>query len=247
MCTKVKLLIRRTIVNIKENIDSILERTAQAAKRSGRKPEEITVIAVSKTVDSQRAREAAEGGLENLGENRVQELINKYEQLSDLNVKWHMIGHLQKNKVKYIIDKAELIHSVENLELAGEINKRAAQHNITANILIELNIGEEESKFGINEENVYDFIRSMEQFEHVKVLGLMTVAPYSENPEDIRWVFKKMKEIFDQISLMKLKNIHMKYLSMGMTNDFEIAIEEGSNIVRIGTAIFGARKYKEEK
>lgn len=234
-------------MNIKENIDSILERTALAARRSGRNPEDITVIAVSKTVDSDRAREAVESGLDNLGENRVQELVKKYEQLTDLKVKWHMIGHLQKNKVKYIIDKAELIHSVENLELAKEINKRAEQLNLNAKILIELNIGEESSKFGIDEENVYNFVRSMEQFEHIEVLGLMTVAPYSENPEDIRWVFIKMKEIFDKISEMKLKNSHMKYLSMGMTNDFEIAIEEGSNIVRIGTAIFGARKYKEEE
>lgn len=234
-------------MNIKENIDSILERTALAARRSGRNPEDITVIAVSKTVDSDRAREAVESGLDNLGENRVQELVKKYEQLTDLKVKWHMIGHLQKNKVKYIIDKAELIHSVENLELAKEINKRAEQLSLNARILIELNIGEEASKFGINEENVFDFVRSMEQFEHIEVLGLMTVAPYSENPEDIRWVFIKMKEIFDKISAMNLKNSHMKYLSMGMTNDFEIAIEEGSNIVRIGTAIFGARKYKEEE
>lgn len=232
-------------MSIKENIDSILEKTAAAAIRSGRNPEDITVIAVSKTVDADRAREAVEGGLINLGENRVQELVSKYEQLSDIEVKWHLIGHLQKNKVKYIIDKTVLIHSVENLELANEINKRALQHNITANILIELNIGEEESKFGIGEENVYEFVKSMEQFENIKVLGLMTVAPFSENPEDVRWVFKKMKEIFDKISGMKLKNTEMKFLSMGMTNDFEIAIEEGANIVRIGTAVFGARKYKE--
>lgn len=234
-------------MSIKENIDGILEKTAAAARRSGRKPEDITVIAVSKTVDAQRAREAAEGGLVNLGENRVQELVSKYEQLTDIDIKWHLIGHLQKNKVKYIIDKAVLIHSVEDLELAKEINKRAVQHDITANVLIELNIGEEESKFGIDGESVYDFVKSMEQFENIKVLGLMTVAPFNENPEDIRWVFKKMKEIFDKISGMKLKNTEMKYLSMGMTNDFEIAIEEGANIVRIGTAIFGARKYKEEE
>ncbi len=232
-------------MSIKENIDIILEKTAAAAIRSGRNPEDITVIAVSKTVDADRAREAAEGGLINLGENRVQEMVNKYEQLSDTDVKWHLIGHLQKNKVKYIIDKAVLIHSVENLELANEINKRALQHNITANVLIELNIGEEESKFGIGEESVYEFVKLMEQFENIKILGLMTVAPFNENPEDIRWVFKKMKEIFNKISGMKLKNTEMKILSMGMTNDFEIAIEEGANMVRIGTAIFGARKYKE--
>ncbi len=234
-------------MNIKENIDSILERTAAAARRSGRNPEDITVIGVSKTVDAERAREAVEGGLINLGENRVQELVSKYEQLSDINVKWHLIGHLQKNKVKYIIDKTVLIHSVESLELANEINKRALKHNMTANVLIELNIGEEESKFGIGEESVYDFVKAMEQFDNIKVLGLMTVAPFSENPEDVRWVFRKMKEIFDKISDMKLINTEMKYLSMGMTNDFEIAIEEGANIVRIGTAVFGKRFYKEEK
>jgi len=234
-------------VSIKENIEEILKRTAAAAVRSGRNPEDITVIAVSKTVDAERAREAVKGGLINLGENRVQELVSKYDQLSDIDVKWHLIGNLQKNKVKYIIDKATLIHSVENIELANEINKRAQKNNIISNVLIELNIGEEESKFGLNEENTYSFVKAMEQFENIKVLGLMTVAPFSENPEDIRWVFKKMKGIYDKISGMKLKNTEMKYLSMGMTNDFEIAIEEGANIVRIGTAVFGARKYKEEK
>jgi len=228
-------------VSIKENIDLILEQTKAAAIRSGRNLEDIIVIAVSKTVDASRAKEAVESGLINLGENRVQELVNKFEKLSDIDVKWHLIGHLQKNKVKYIIDKTELIHSVENLELANEINKRALQSNIIANVLIELNIGEEESKFGIGENLVYDFISSMEQFDNIKVLGLMTVAPFVENPEDIRWVFKEMKEIFDKISVMKLKNVEMKYLSMGMTNDFEIAIEEGANIIRIGTAIFGRR------
>ncbi|KAF5052275.1 Pyridoxal phosphate homeostasis protein [anaerobic digester metagenome] len=234
-------------MSIKENIDEILKRKNEAALRCGRSPEDITIIAVSKTVDGSRAREAVMGGLENLGENRVQEIMNKYDELQDLQVKWHMIGHLQKNKVKYIIDKVELIHSVESIELAAEINKRASQRNIISNILIELNIGEEESKFGINEISVYDFVSSMEQFENIKVMGLMTVAPYCENPEDVRWVFKKMKDIFDKISSMNLKNTQMKYLSMGMTNDFEIAIEEGSNIVRIGTAVFGKRIYKEDK
>lgn len=230
-------------MSIKENIDVILERAKMAAIRSGRSPEDIIIIAVSKTVDAERAREAAENGLINLGENRVQELVSKFEQLSDIDVKWHLIGHLQKNKVKYIIDKADLIHSVEDLELANEINKRALKHNITVNVLVELNIGEEDSKFGIDEKSVYEFVKSMEQYENIRVLGLMTVAPFCENPEDVRWVFKKMKEIFDKISVMKLKNVEMKYLSMGMTNDFEIAIEEGANIIRIGTAIFGARKY----
>jgi len=218
-----------------------------ACKKTGRNPKDITLLAVSKTVESDRAKEAVEAGIKNLGENKVQELIKKYEELKDIDVKWHMIGHLQKNKVKYIIDKNILIHSVESLSLAEEINKRAKNSNLTADVLIELNIGEEESKFGINEENVYDFIRSMEQFENIRVLGLMTVAPFCENPEDVRWVFKTMKNIYSKISIMNLRNTEMKYLSMGMTNDFEIAIEEGSNIIRIGTAIFGARKYKEDE
>lgn len=230
-------------MNIKENIDIILNRVEQAAKKSGRSIEDITVIAVSKTVDAEKAKQAIVGGLSNLGENRVQEFVNKYEQLSDMSIKWHVIGHLQKNKVKYIIDKAELIHSIENIELANEINKRAKQREIMSKVLIEINIGEEDSKFGINTENVYDFLKEVSQYENIMVMGLMTVAPYAENPEEIRWVFKKMKEIYDNISKMQLKNTDMKYLSMGMTNDFEIAIEEGSNMVRIGTAIFGSRNY----
>ena len=229
-----------------ENIDDILKKIDDTCKKTGRNSKDITVIAVSKTVDSKRAKEAVEAGVENLGENRVQELVKKYDELADTDIRWHMIGHLQKNKAKYIIDKTVLIHSVESIELAEEINKRAIKNNLTSNVLIELNIGEEESKFGINEDNIYDFVKNMEQFENIKVLGLMTVAPFCEDPEDVRWVFKKMKNINDKISTMNLRNTEMKYLSMGMTNDYEVAIEEGSNIIRIGTAIFGARKYKEE-
>lgn len=230
-------------MSIKKNIDGILQRVEEAAKRSGRDLKDITVVAVSKTVDSVRAREAVELGVINLGENRVQELVKKYDELNDINVRWHMIGHLQKNKVKYIIDKTVLIHSVDSLSLAEEISKRAKRNDLVADVLVELNIGQEESKIGISEDIVYDFMKDMEKFENIRVLGLMTVAPFCENPEDIRWVFKKMKNIFDEVSKMDLKNCQMEYLSMGMTNDFEIAIEEGSNIIRIGTAIFGARKY----
>ncbi len=140
-----------------------------------------------------------------------------------------------------------MIHSVESIELANEINKRAEKNNLKVNILVELNIGEEESKFGISEESVYDFVKSLEQFENINVLGIMTVAPFAEDPEEIRWVFKKMKVIFDKLSSMNIKNSNMKFLSMGMTNDFEIAIEEGANIIRIGTAVFGERTYKEEE
>ena len=230
-------------MSIKENIDNIMKRVIKASERAGRDYKDITVIAVSKTVDSERAKEAFESGIVNLGENRVQELVNKYEQLSDLEIKWHMIGHLQKNKVKYIIDKVQLIHSVESDSLAAEINKKAEQQGLVSEVLIELNIGEEESKFGVSEENVYEFVKVLEKYENIKIMGLMTVAPYAENPEDVRWIFKKMKEIYVNISNMNLCNFDMKYLSMGMTNDFEIAIEEGANIIRVGTAVFGARDY----
>ena len=194
-------------MSIKDNIDDILKRVGNACKKAGRNPGDITVVAVSKTVDYQRAKEAVEAGINNLGENRVQELVKKYEDMKDTDAKWHMIGHLQKNKVKYIIDKTVLIHSVESLELAEEINKRANKNNLIADILIELNIGEEESKFGITEERVYDFINSMDKFDNIRVLGLMTVAPFCENPEDARWVFKKMKNIYDKVSTMKLQMI----------------------------------------
>jgi pyridoxal phosphate enzyme (YggS family) len=183
-------------LSIRENIDDIVKKIEAACKKVGRNPNDITLIAVSKTVESPKVREAVAAGVDNLGENRVQELVKKYEDLKDIDIKWHMIGHLQKNKVKYIIDKTVLIHSVESLSLAEEIDKRAKKAGIVANVLIELNIGEEESKFGIKEENVYDFVKSMEEFENIKVSGLMTVAPFCENPEDVRWVFKKMKDIY---------------------------------------------------
>ena len=234
-------------MSIRENIDHIMKRIDVSCKKVGRNPKDITVLAVTKTVESDRAKKAFEEGINNLGENRVQELVKKYEELKGIDVKWHMIGHLQKNKVKYIIDKTVLIHSVESLSLAEEINKRAEKNNLIANVLIELNIGEEESKYGVSEKNIYDFLESMEKFENIRVLGLMTVAPFCDKPEDVRWVFKTMKNIYNEISTMNLRNTEMKYLSMGMTNDFEVAIEEGSNIIRIGTAIFGARKYKEEE
>lgn len=229
-------------MNIQQNIEDILKRVEKAANKVNKTKQDIKVIAVTKTVDAPTALEAYKAGIISLGENRVQELEDKYEILKDHNVEWHMIGHLQKNKVKYILDKVKLIHSLDDIGLAEEIEKRAAKLNQKVDVLIEINVGEEQSKFGVKTEEIYEFVKSMEEFEHINVLGLMTVAPFFETPEDARWVFKKMKEIYDNISNMKIKNVEMKYLSMGMTNDFEIAIEEGSNIVRIGTAIFGARK-----
>lgn len=230
-------------MKISENIETIKMNVQRAAEKVNKTIDDITIIAVTKTVDSDRAIEAIDSGLYNLGENRVQEFNNKYSVIKDKDVKWHIIGHLQTNKVKYVVGKVELIHSLESIPLAEEINKRAKQQGIIANVLIELNLGGEESKFGLDENSVFEFAKSIEQYDHIRVMGMMTVAPYDENPENIRWVFKKMKSIFDEISNLNLINFEMKYLSMGMTNDYEIAIEEGSNMIRVGTAIFGSRNY----
>ena len=231
-------------MNIKDNINEVLKNVETAAKRVNRTLDDITVIAVTKTVDSERANEALKSGLNNLGENRVQEFMNKYEKMDNSNINWHIIGHLQTNKVKYIINKVRLVHSLESLSLAEEIDKRSKQHDIVTEVLIEMNIGEEESKFGLKKEELFDFIKSIEHLENIRIVGLMTVAPFSENKEDVRWVFKEMKNLYDKVSSMNFKNVKMKYLSMGMTNDYDVAIEEGANIIRIGTAIFGSRVYK---
>jgi len=230
-------------LDIQHNIADILKNVEASANKVGKTLDDITVIAVTKTVDYKRANEAIEAGLNNLGENRVQEFMNKYEQMDNSNINWHIIGHLQTNKVKYIINKVKLIHSLESLSLAEEINKRSKQHGVVTEVLVELNIGEEESKFGIKNNELIDFIKSVENLEYIKIVGLMTVAPHVENKEDVRWVFKEMKNLYDVVSNMSFKNVQMKYLSMGMTNDYDVAIEEGSNVIRIGTAIFGSRVY----
>ncbi|KNF08720.1 pyridoxal phosphate enzyme YggS family [Gottschalkia purinilytica] len=154
-----------------------------------------------------------------------------------------MIGHLQSNKVKYIIDKVGLIHSLDRMSLAKEIQKRASENDVIAEVLIQVNVAEEESKFGLKVKDVAPFIESILEFENIKIKGLMTIAPYSENPEDIRFVFKELKSLFEEIKERNYKNVDMKYLSMGMTNDYEIALEEGANMIRVGTGIFGKRVY----
>ena len=228
-------------MNVAQNIADILKNVEASAKKIGKDLEDITVIAVTKTVDSDRALKAYEAGLNNFGENRVQEFNKKYESLKNFDINWHIIGHLQTNKVKYIIGKVKLIHSLESISLAEEINKRSKQNGLITEVLVELNIAEEESKFGIKKENLIDFLKSIEGFENIKIVGLMTVAPFVEDKEEVRWVFKEMKQLYDTVSNMSFKNVDMRYLSMGMTNDYDIAIEEGANIVRVGTAIFGSR------
>lgn len=228
-------------MSIKENLDLINEKIKAAAEKSGRKREDVLLLAVSKTVDVPRIKEAVNLGLVDLGENKPQEINWKYYEIK--NVKWHQIGHLQTNKVKYIIDKVCLIHSVDSLKLAEEISKRAKSKNITMDILVEINIAGEKAKSGVPLDEAEALAVEISKLDNVIVKGLMTVAPFVENPEDNREYFKQMRNLFVDIRNKNYNNIDMKYLSMGMTNDYEIAVEEGANIVRIGTGLFGARDY----
>ena len=227
---------------IKENIENVERKIQAACDRSGRKREDVLLLAVSKTIDVPRIKEAVECGLTSLGENKVQEIMDKYEPMGE-GVKWHLIGHLQTNKVKYIIDKVELIHSVDSLKLAEEISKRAKAKGITANILLEINAAGEESKFGLKPEECEEAVREISILDNIKIRGLMTVAPNVENPEENRIYFKQMKQLLVDINVKKIDNVNMDVLSMGMTGDYEVAIEEGATIVRVGTGIFGARVY----
>lgn len=227
---------------IKTNLEEIYKNIEKAAYKSNRKKEDITLLAVTKTIDTDRIEKAVSLGLNQLGENRVQELMSKYDTFKD-RVKWHLIGSLQTNKVKYIIDKVSLIHSVDSYKLLKEIDSRAGKNNIVMNVLAEVNIAGEESKHGISPGEVNDFTDVFSEFHNVRLKGLMSVAPYTINPEENRVYFKKMQKLYIDNGVKKVDNIDMEYLSMGMTNDYEIAIEEGANIVRIGTGIFGERKY----
>lgn len=213
-----------------------------ACDRAGRKREEVTLIAVSKTKPIEMLQEAYDLGVRVFGENKVQEITAKYDAIPD-DIHWHMIGHLQTNKVKYIIDKVDLIHSVDSVKLAETIEKEAAKHNLTANILIEVNVAQEESKFGLKTEEVLPFIEKIANFKHIKVCGLMTIAPFVDNPEENRQIFANLHKLSVDINEKNIDNVYVNILSMGMTNDYEVAIEEGATMVRVGTGIFGARNY----
>ena len=226
---------------IAQNYLNVKKRVAEAAVRSGRQPEDVTLIAVSKTKPVSEIARAVEAGARIMGENKVQEITAKYDELP--GVEWHLIGHLQTNKVKYIIDKVKMIHSVDSLHLAEEISKRAHNAGRVMDVLAEVNIGGEESKSGVPPEAAEELCLSMAHLEGIRIRGLMTVAPFVENPRESRYYFAKMNKLFVDIKSKNYDNINMDYLSMGMTNDFEVAIEEGANIVRVGTAIFGARNY----
>lgn len=235
------------MMSIKENLDHVRKVAGEAAVRSGRKPEDIHLIAVTKLHTPQEMNEAIENGVTDIAENKVQEIVRKYDDVKQ-PVRWHLIGHLQTNKVKQIIDKVCLIHSVDSLHLAKEIDKRAAQHDLIMDILIQVNIAEEESKFGIKDDEVDTLIREIsEQCPNVRIKGIMCIAPYEEDTNKCRPVFAEAKRIFDKYAANKTDRVDFEYLSMGMTNDYDVAIEEGSNMIRVGTAIFGARDYRSEE
>jgi len=228
------------LVNISENLKQIKARIEAACRRVGRDPDDVRLIAVTKTVDTGRIEKAISLGIKELGENRVQELREKADIIKD-DVRWHLIGHLQTNKVKYIIDKVSLIHSMDRIELANEVQKRAGKLGITVPVLVQVNVAGEDTKFGISPEETIEFVRYLSRMPNIKVKGLMTIAPLVENPEEVRWVFENLRKLLIDIRRERIDNIDMEHLSMGMSNDFEIAIEEGATMVRIGTAIFGRR------
>ena len=229
-------------VNVVENLRLTESNIQSACEKAGRDRSEVTLIAVSKTKPVSLLMDAYNAGIREFGENKVQELVDKYEQMPK-DIHWHMIGHLQRNKVKYIVDKAYLIHGVDSFELAQEISKQAVKKNCTANILVEINIGDEETKFGIPYDKVTELVDKIISLPNVSVHGLMCIAPNVENPEENRHFFAKMRQKAVDINLDKGHNIDMSVLSMGMTGDYQVAIEEGATMVRVGTGIFGVRNY----
>lgn len=228
---------------LKKNFEEVEAKIQAACDRAGRKREEVTLIAVSKTKPVELLQEAYDLGNRIFGENKVQEIVDKYDQLPN-DISWHMIGHLQRNKVKYIIDKAAMIHSVDSLRLAEAIEKEAAKKGITADILIEVNVAKEDTKFGVMPEDAGSLVLQVSKLPHIRVRGLMTIAPFVENPEENRIYFRRLRNLAVDIGENKSDNVTMSVLSMGMTNDYEIAIEEGATMIRVGTGLFGARNYR---
>lgn len=228
---------------LKDNLQNVEKNIQEACKKANRSRDEVTLIAVSKTKPIEMLQEVYDLGIRNFGENKVQELVEKYPQIpSDMN--WHMIGHLQRNKVKQVIDKAVLIHSVDSVRLAEAIEAEAAKKNIIVNILLEVNVAEEESKFGMKIHEVLPAVELISTFPHVRIKGLMTIAPFVENPEENRPVFARLQKLSVDIANKNIDNVNVDILSMGMTNDYQVAIEEGATMVRVGTGIFGEREYQ---
>ena len=230
---------------VAENLAQVQKNINESCSKINRDPNEVTLIAVSKTKPVEMLKEAYDAGARVFGENKVQEIVDKYDQMPS-DVKWHMIGHLQRNKVKYIVGQVALIHSVDSYRLAEEINIQAKKKNIIVPILVEVNIAHEESKFGISEEDAIQLVEEISEQENVSIKVLMTIAPYVENAEDNRLYFRKIKDLSVDIAAKNIDNVSMEILSMGMTGDYEVAIEEGATMVRVGTGIFGARNYNKQ-
>ncbi|MCI7790498.1 MAG: YggS family pyridoxal phosphate-dependent enzyme [Lachnospiraceae bacterium] len=227
---------------IKENIEKVEKVIDQVCEEIGRKRSEVTLIAVSKTKPAEMLQEAYDTGCRDFGENKVQELVDKYEVLPK-DIRWHMIGHLQRNKVKYIVDKVYLIHSVDSLRLAEEISKEAVKKNVSVNILIEVNAAGEETKFGTTLEDAKQLVREAAKLPNVHIKGLMTIAPMVEKAEENRVFFQQLKKLSVDIAAENIDNVSMEVLSMGMTGDYSVAVSEGATLVRVGTGIFGERNY----
>lgn len=226
-----------------ENLNEVRRNIKNACERANRNYDDVTLIAVSKTKPVEMLQEVYDDGVREFGENKVQELSQKIEEMPH-DINWHMIGHLQTNKVKYIVGKTKLIHSVDSLKLAEEIQRQAEKNNVEVDILIEVNIAEEESKFGIKKEETLELIRAISSLNRVHIKGLMTIAPYVENAEDNRLFFRSIKDLSVDIKQQNIDNVNMNVLSMGMSGDYEVAIEEGATMVRVGTGIFGERNYQ---
>lgn len=227
---------------LQKNLAEVEANIVAACERAGRSREEVTLIAVSKTKPVSMLQEVYDMGVRNFGENKVQEMCDKIEVLPH-DIKWHMIGHLQTNKVKYIVGKTALIHSVDSLKLAEEIQKQAVKKDVYVPILVEVNIAGEESKFGISKEETMELVRQISSLDHLQIKGLMTIAPFVENAEDNRLYFRGIRQLSVDIANQNIDNVSMDILSMGMTGDYAVAIEEGATMVRVGTGIFGARNY----
>lgn len=227
---------------IRENLDAVRHAIEDSCRTSGRRAEDVTLIAVSKTKPLPMLKEAYDAGVRDFGENKVQELLEKIPELPS-DIRWHMIGHLQRNKVKYIVDKVHLIHSVDSLKLAEEISKEALRKNVEVNILIEVNVAEEESKYGVTVSETVSLVEYIAKLPSIHIKGLMTIAPYTEESEKNRIYFRKLKQLSVDIMHKNIDNVCMDILSMGMSGDYSAAVEEGATCVRVGTGIFGERIY----
>ena len=231
---------------MQETYSQVAARIRAAYERAGRSRSEVTLIAVSKTKPASMIEEIYSYGQRDFGENKVQELTEKYDVLP-ADIRWHLIGHLQRNKVKYIVDKACLIHSVDSLRLAQAIQEQAEKKGVTVPVLIEVNVAGEESKFGVSVEEAPALAEEIAKLGNLSLQGLMTIAPYVPDPEDNRDIFRQLKKLSVDIAAKNIDNVTMNILSMGMTNDYEVAVEEGATLVRVGTGIFGERDYSREK